>query len=262
MTTQVLRHIEADLLVAAARRRVVEDVGPFRAFIDPDTGDPGQSFAVPVRRWNPDAWRGEIAALDTLFARHGRSPRAEVFDRLWPGLGDRLLMAGWSTELRSVVMIRPTGPPVPQAAPPADLAVRLVAGGGRPADMAAFLKITRSAFEISAEIATPGEITRLTDDLAAGRLVVALLEGPEGPVACGSLLVGHRLVELADVGTLHSHRRLGCARVLCAALLEHPAAVAARAVWLSTANGRALALYGRHLGFRPAGGQTCFRRYR
>ena len=123
MTTQVLRHIEADLLVAAARRRVVEDVGPFRAFIDPDTGDPGQSFAVPVRRWNPDAWRGEIAALDTLFARHGRSPRAEVFDRLWPGLGDRLLMAGWSTELRSVVMIRPTGPPVPQAAPPAEAAV-------------------------------------------------------------------------------------------------------------------------------------------
>ncbi|MCB9959873.1 MAG: GNAT family N-acetyltransferase [Rhodospirillaceae bacterium] len=262
MTTHVLHHIEADLLMAAARRRVVEEVGPFRAFIDPDTGDPGQSFAVPVRRWNPDGWRAEIAALDTLFSRHGRSPRAEVFDRLWPGLGDRLLMAGWSTELRSVVMIRPTGPRVAPLAPPADLKVRLVGRGGRHADVAAFLRVTRSAFEIAAEISTPSEIVRLTDDLAAGRLVIALLEGSEGPVACGSLLVGHRLVELADVGTLLPHRRQGCARVLCAALLEHPAAQAARAVWLSTANGRALALYSRHLGFRLAGGQTCFRRYR
>ena len=258
--TALLRRIEADVLIAAARRRVVADIGPYRTFIDPETDDPGQSFAMPVRPWCPTGWRAEVQAVSTRFRDHRRVPRVEVFDRAWPGLDERLLMAGWSTELRSVVMVRqgpatasPTGA---QGRHP----VRVAGADATDDDVQQFLHTTQAAFGIDTPLSTPGEVARLRADLSAGRLVIALVGDARPRVACGSLLVGAGAVGLADVGTVPDARHQGHARGLCAALLDHPAARAAPVVWLSTANGAALELYDRHLGFQPAGTHTCYRR--
>ena len=259
MAAPVLRLIEADMLAAAERGRTVHTVGPFRAFLDPVSADPGQSFAIPVRPLDRADWRPGIHALSAVFRERGRMPRLEFLDRLWPTLGERLLMAGWSTEARSIVMTRARAPLTGPRLKPRSVGIRLIGTDGTSADIEAFLELTRTAFGIDADLRMPSEIARMTADLARGRLIVALAETKDGMAAGGSLQIGQRLVELADIGTLPQYRRRGLARALCAALLGHPHARAADHVWLTTGSNRALELYERRLGFVPACLQVSYR---
>jgi len=81
------RRCEVRAVGAAARRRVVAEVGPFRALIDGDNDTVWLNYAVPVGSLDDEVIVAEaLEELRRVFVAYQRQRRFEFNALLWPGL--------------------------------------------------------------------------------------------------------------------------------------------------------------------------------
>ncbi len=251
MNRALLQRLVPNTLAAATEGRERADIGPFALFVSGASGDPIQSFAVPVAP--VPEWRPAVIELQQAFDAAGRRFRVEFFRELHPALSPTLYAMGYEREMEAPLMVlhRDAYRPAPDG--PAELLAP-----GDEAAIDALMLVQREAFDQPMDDAGEADFRlRLRQGLARGSRQAALAQSDGVPAASGLLLIGGDTAELAAVGARPAFRRRGLAEAVCRRLLGSYFA-AGDLVWLSAAAGAEL-LYAK-LGFHPVGTQLNFGR--
>jgi len=246
-----LHRIAECAVQTAGQGRIVTQIGPFRACMDPSTDLVWLNYVVPV--WalgTPEETFEQLQRLRDLFLENHRTLRFEFVDGIWPGLPETLERFGLTLQVKVPIMI--CTPETLQPVKAAGIDVYEVTATDREAQRA-FTVTQRESFAQEGD-ATPQELEQLRLQIEAGfwHPVVATRDGQ--PVGGGMLLPNGAIAELAGVGTLPSARRTGVAATLSTVLAEQHFAGGGDLLWLSAGSDVAEATY-RKIGFTTAGVQ-------
>jgi GNAT superfamily N-acetyltransferase len=241
----LLERIQGALVADLERMRDRVDVGPFAAFLDHQTSFVWMNYAVQVAG---DATSEDVETLAEAFEAHGRTPRFEYFEELWPELGGLLDAAGFSTERRIPAMACTAD----SFRPHDDLRIA-VSSVGVEDDLDSFARTGDAAFGVPDSELDEARVASTRDGIARGTLQCAIAK-VDGEIAGIGCLVGSGEVrELAGIGTLPRFRRQGVASAVSSALIG-PHLETGGLVWLSAGDDAAEAVYSR-LGFFRVGTQ-------
>lgn len=232
------------------QNRTVVTQNHFEIFLS-SSDDDRMSFAVPLL---PDLadWRGAVAEMQAVFARHGKRPRLEFIADLHPTLRQHLEEVGLVCQSRVPVMIIDK---VDLALPgdlPHSVRYHRLTAADDPL-LRAFLMNQSIAFGGSGGEEALGWLDNLRDGLTTGSVMAATLMFEDSPVAGAVVQIGAGIGELAGVWTAAQWRQRGLAYALCQRLLAEYSAAGYSLCWLSAAEG-AQRLYEK-LGFVTVGTQ-------
>lgn len=250
----ILTQIEANMRAVGRQERQVVTLPHFALFISPGQLD-HLTFATPLPIEPPD-WAGAVAAMQAVFAQHGKRPRLEYIADLHPTLGAALEQVGLVCESRAPVMVLEMADLAPPPPPPLAHYRRLTAAND---------PLLR-AYLINQSIAYGGFggqdaldwLPNLQHGLANDGVMGAVLEQAGEMVSGAMIQMGGGIGELAGVWSAPQWRGRGLAFALCQQLLADYTAVGHTHCWLSAAEG-AQRLYEK-LGFVYVGTQLNYGR--
>lgn len=256
----VLTQIEANMRAVGRQERRVISLAHFEIFISTGQLD-HLTFAVPLPA-EPTHWAGAIAAMQAVFAQHGKRPRLEYIADLHPELGSALEQAGLVCESRAPVMVLDTADlaPPPQQPPPAYY--RQLTADNDPL-LTTYLMNQSIAYGGFGGQDALDWLPNFLHGLANGTLMGAVLEQAGEMVSGAMIQMGGGIGELAGVWSAPQWRGQGLAFALCQQLLADYTAVGYTHCWLSAAEGTqrlyeklGFVYVGTQLNYgRPAAGQ-------
>ncbi|MBV9278881.1 MAG: GNAT family N-acetyltransferase [Chloroflexi bacterium] len=238
----VLRRCEAQAVAVARRGRAAVPVGPFLALLDPTTDLIWLNYAVPVAPIEGAELDAALPELSRVFAEHGRVPRFEFTEELWPDLGPALEGAGFQLQARQPTMVCTAAAFEPYRAPGVE--VRLLRASDPDDDLARFHAIISEGF--GAEDSRPAgreELARFRSQLEVGSLRCALASVEGAPAGAGSTTPWEDVCELAGVATVPARRRRGAAATLSSFLVADHFGRGGTLVWLSAGDEVARRVY-------------------
>lgn len=246
-----LHRIAECAVQTAAQGRIVTQVGPFRACLDPSTDLIWVNYVVPV--WalgTPAETFDQLQQLRQIFLENRRTLRVEFVDGIWPELPQALQRFGMTSQgsMRLMTCTPETFVPVMN---PEVTVTTVAAEDGAAREL--FNTLQRSAFTIPGEC-TEDEDQQLKVQIESGFWlpVTATLRGE--PAGSGILIPNGTAAELAGVGTSPHARRKGVASTVSSWLLQQHFAGEGDLVWLTALDEPAIAAY-RKIGFVDAGVQ-------
>jgi ribosomal protein S18 acetylase RimI-like enzyme len=253
--TQALGQIEANMRAVGRQERTVITRTHFEIFISPGELQ-HLNFATPLAP-DPADWSEAIAAMQAVFAQHGKRPYLEFIADLHPTLALALVQAGLVCESRAPLMVLDLahlGPP-PEPPPPA---VYQPLTADDETFLKTYLRRQSVAYGGDGDEDALGWLPHLRSGLQNGRVLGAvLLQGDEmlsgAVIQLGGGSAAGEIGELAGVWTAPQRRNRGLAYALCHRLLGDYAAAGHDRCWLSAAEG-AQRLYEK-LGFVQVGTQ-------
>ena len=246
-----LHRIAECAVQTAAQGRIVTQVGPFRACLDPSTDLIWVNYVVPV--WalgTPPETFDQLQQLRQIFLENRRTLRVEFVDGIWPELPQALERFGMKLQgkMRLMTCTRETFAAVVN---PEVVVSPVAAEDGEARRL--FNTLQRSAFTMPGEIADEeDEQLRVQIESGFWQPVCAMLRGE--PAGSGILIPNGTAAELAGVGTSPWARRQGVASTVSTWLLRQHFSGEGDLVWLTALDEPAIAAY-RKIGFIDAGVQ-------
>ena len=169
MTNRELsRQCELNANAASATSRLVIEVGPFQALLDPTTDLIWLNYAVPIRPIDPLSVATDLLELEQVFAKHKRTIRFEFNTLPWPELAGMLEQAGLVLQASHPVMVCTPQSFQPYQAP--GVTVMLLHGEAPEGLLSAYMQILRESFEGITEPPPASEIEQTRERLRAGIL--------------------------------------------------------------------------------------------
>jgi ribosomal protein S18 acetylase RimI-like enzyme len=252
--TQALNQIEANMRAVGRLERTVITQAHFETFISPGELQ-HLNFATPLAP-DPADWTGAIAAMQSVFAQHGKRPYLEFIDDLHPTLAPALVEAGLVCESRNPVMVLDLAQLGPPPKPLPSAVYQRLTADDEPF-LESYLRHQSVAYGGDGGDDSLGWLPHLRSGLQNGRVLGAVLL-QDGEMLSGAVIqLGGEIGELAGVWTDPQQRNRGLAYALCQRLLRDYAAAGHGRCWLSAAEG-AQRLYEK-LGFVQVGTQLNFR---
>ncbi|GAA4218961.1 GNAT family N-acetyltransferase [Actinocatenispora rupis] len=259
LDTGLLATLETFYDAVPRDRARVERIGPFDLFVRDGEGHP---FYARPALGTPAGTAADVAAVRARQRELGVPEAFEWVDETTPGLIGPAEEAGLAVQ-RAPLMVLPAGV-TPE--PVAGTTVRLLDPDdpGFAADLAAWHAVGAVAFAAHGTAVgeagtaerdaayTPVSAAALAveaDLIRAGRHVRALVDGPDGPVAIGTVQRVGAVAEVAGVGTLPSARRRGLARAVTTRLVRASLAAGTGLVFLAADSADVARIYAR-IGFR------------
>jgi ribosomal protein S18 acetylase RimI-like enzyme len=255
--TQALSQIEANMRAVGRQERTVIPQAHFEIFISPGELQ-HLNFATPLAP-DPADWSEAIAAMQSVFAQHGKRPYLEFIDDLHPTLAPALTQAGLVCASRNPVMVLDLAHIGPLPDPPPRSDYRLLTDDGP--FLETFLRRQSVAYGGDGGDDSLGWLPHLRSGLQNGRVLGAVLL-QDGEMVAGAVIQlgggsdAKEIGELAGVWTDPQRRNRGLGYALCHRLLTDYAAAGHGRCWLSAAEG-AQRLYEK-LGFVRVGTQLNF----
>ena len=235
--------LRIDRYLDAAPRSValIQECGPFTAFVRTDIDIPQLSYARPTHPY-PQFTRGDIESVREFYQSQGRLCRWEFLQELAPDLPAALAAAGFSQPTPLPLMVV-----TPQTFSPATAChaeVRsLTEDDAQAVSRALHLAYGGAEDEDAADMIT-GTLRR------GGTVYGAFVNG--AAVGGGSLIPHCDTAEVAGIGTHPGFRRRGIASAVTSMLVEHAFHSGISCIFLSAADATVAAIYAR-LGFVPVG---------
>jgi len=249
-----LHRIAECAVQTAAQGRIVTQVGPFRACMDPATDLIWVNYVVPV--WalgTPQETFDQLQQLRQIFLENRRTLRFEFVDGIWPDLPGALQRFGLTLQGTMRLMTCTRESFIPITAP--DIEVIPIAADDAEARRI-FVDLQRQAFSMPAE-GTEEEDAQLRVQIENGFWIPVYAKRHGEPVGSGILIPSGSIAELAGVGTLKAARRQGVASTINTWLLNSHFQNEGDLVWLTALTDEAVAAY-RRIGFTEAGIQWHF----
>ncbi|NJM08339.1 GNAT family N-acetyltransferase [Candidatus Gracilibacteria bacterium] len=238
---------EASANGAAARSRVVADVGPFRALIDSGIDLIWLNYAVPIGPIdNTVLVTDALEELRRVFLAYQRRLRFEFNALPWPGLAAVLEQHGLEHQLAAPLMVCTPETLIDFAQP--TIVAQVLGASASDEELRALLGIQREAFG-GAELVTQQEIAETRSKILAGAELYGLALVDNIPAAAAVLSDFAAVGELVGVGTAAAYRRRGAAATLSATLTRHYFNTLGNLAWLSAGDAGSQAVYER-VGYR------------
>jgi GNAT superfamily N-acetyltransferase len=247
----VLRRIDRFCDEVPRHWAMATDDGPLRLFVRNRAGSGWPFYARPIPGGPP------ITAedIERVRARQRALRVPEAFEWIadtTPSMADAARDAGLPVTICPLLVLN--SDPIAPSLPPG-YSARLLgpADGDLQAAAHAVLTVAASAFKAPPPGPPVGAaLAELQADLAAGAIARALVTGPHGPVAAGSVQRVGNVVELVGIGTVEPARGQGLGAAVTALLAGAARDAGAEVVFLAAGDEAATRVYER-VGFRRVG---------
>jgi ribosomal protein S18 acetylase RimI-like enzyme len=241
------RRCEQSAIGAAARGRVVVDVGPFRALIDGDNDMLWLNYAVPIGPLgDAHAVDSALEELRRVFLAYQRRLRFEYNVLPWPDLAAALERQGLVMQKVDPLLVCTPESLIDFTAP--GVVAKVLTDSASDEELRSLLGIQREAFG-GGELVSQQEIAEARSKILTGAELYGLATINASPAAAAILLDFEGVGELVGVGTATALRRRGAASTLSATLTRHYFDTIGTLAWLSAADAGAQAVYER-VGYR------------
>jgi GNAT superfamily N-acetyltransferase len=247
----VLRRIDRFCDEVPRHWATAADDGPLRLFVRSRSGSGWPFYARPIPG-GPPVTAEDVERVRTR-QRAFRVPEAfEWVADTTPSMADAAREAGLPVTMCPLLVLN--GDPVAPALPPG-YSARLLGPADGDLQAAAHSVLTVAAAAFKAPPPGPpvgAALAELRTDLAAGTIARALVTGPRGPVAAGSVQRVGDVVELVGIGTVAAARGQGLGGAVTALLAGAARDAGAEVVFLAAGDAAATRVYER-VGFRRVG---------